>query len=139
MGKKLMNILQGAGVMGFFAGLCALTGRDLDPQSIAVGLVDWLVGSLRGATGAEAAQLWEQAKVGLVIFGVLGTLLFIGSVLYCGKRGIVTAACGYFGVLFLITGLLRGLNALYLPIALLAIGYAAARLMSDRGNLKLSP
>jgi hypothetical protein len=59
--------------------------------------------------------------------------------MYCGKRGIITAACGYFGVLIFITSLGHGisLNALYLPIALLAVGYAVAKLMSDKGNLKL--
>ncbi|HEY3273941.1 MAG TPA: hypothetical protein VGJ92_09275 [Methanocella sp.] len=137
MGKKLMDILTGAGAMGLFAGLFALTGHDLDPQSVIVACIDFIVGSLRGATGAEAAQLWDQVKIGLVIYGLVGLLIFIGSVMYCGKRGIITAACGYFGVLLLITGLGHGLPSLYLPIALLAIGLAVAKLMSDRGNLKL--
>jgi len=137
MGKKLMDILMGAGAMGLFAGLFALTGQDLDPQSVVVAFIDWIVGSLRGATGAEAAQLWGQVKIGLVIYGLVCLLIFAGSVLYCGKRGIITAACGYFGVLLLVGGLGHGLTSLYLPIALLAIGLAVAKLMSDRGNLKL--
>jgi hypothetical protein len=137
MGKKLMDILKGAGAMGLFAGLYALTGHDLDPQSIIVSLVDLMVGSMNGTTGAQAAQLWDEARVGLLVYGLIGTLLFIVSVMYCGKRGIITAACGYFGVLLLITGIRYGISALYLPIALLAIGYAIAKYMSDRGNLKL--
>ncbi len=137
MGKKLMDILKGAAVMGLFAGLYALTGHDLDPQSIVVGVVDVIVGSLGGRTGADIPQLWDQVKVGLLVYGLIGTLLFVFSVMYCGKRGIITAACGYFGVLLLITGLGHGIGALYLPVALLAIGYAVAKLMSDRGNLKL--
>ncbi len=137
MGKKLMDILKGAGVMGLFAGLYALTGHDLDPQSIVVSVADLVVGSMSGRTGAEMGQLWDQAKVGLLIYGLIGTLLFVFSVMYCGKRGIITAVCGYFGVLLLITGLGHGVTALYLPVALLAIGYAVAKLMSDRGNLKL--
>jgi hypothetical protein len=76
-------------------------------------------------------------KIGLVIYGLVGLLIFIGSIMYCGKRRIITAGCGYFGVLLLITGLGHGLPSLYLPIALLAIGLAVAKLMSDRGNLKL--
>ena len=137
MGKKLMDILTGAGAMGLFAGLFALTGHDLDPQSVVVACIDLIVGSLRGATGAEAAQLWDQVKIGLVIYGIVVLIIFVGSVMYCGKRGIITAGCGYFGVLLLITGLGHGLNSLYLPIALLAVGYAVAKTMSDRGNLKL--
>ncbi|MGE5465387.1 MAG: hypothetical protein ACM3PB_00645 [Betaproteobacteria bacterium] len=137
MGKKLMDILTATGAMGLFAGLFALTGHDLDPQNVVVACVDWLVGSLRGDTGAEVAQLWDQAKIGLVIYGLVGLLILAGSVMYCGKRGIITAACGYFGVLLLVTGLGHGLGALYLPIALLAVGYAVAKTMSDRGNLKL--
>ncbi len=137
MGKKLMDILTATGAMGLFAGLFALTGHDLDPQSVVVACLDWIVGSLRGATGAEAAQLWDQAKVGLVIYGLVCLLIFAGSVMYCGKRGIITAACGYFGVLLLVTGLDHGLDSLYLPIALLAVGLAVAKTMSDRGNLKL--
>lgn len=137
MGKKLMDILTGAGAMGLFAGLFALTGHDLDPQNVIVACIDLIVGSLRGATGAEAAQLWDQVKIGIVIYGMVGLLIFVGSVMYCGKRGILTAGCGYFGVLILITSLGHGVNALYLPIALLAIGYAVAKLMSDRGSLKL--
>jgi hypothetical protein len=137
MGKKLMDILKATGAMGLFAGLLALTGQNLDPQNVVVACVDWLVGSVHGATGAEAAQLWDQVKVGLVIYGLVGLLILAGSVMYCGKRGIITAACGYFGVLLLVTGLGRGLSSLYLPIALLAVGYAVAKTMSDRGNLKL--
>jgi hypothetical protein len=137
MGKKLMDILKGAAVMGLFAGLYALTGHDLDPQSIVVGVVDVIVGSPGGRTGADIPQLWDQVKVGLLIYGLIGTLLFIFSVMYCGKRGIITAACGYFGVLLLITGLGHGIGALYLPVALLAGGVAVAKMMSDRGNLKL--
>lgn len=137
MGKKLMDILTATGAMGLFAGLFALTGHNLDPQSVVVACIDLLVGSLRGATGAEAAQLWDQAKIGLVIYGLVCLLILAGSVLYCGKRGIITAACGYFGVLLLVTGLGHGLGSLYLPIALLAVGYAVAKTMSDRGNLKL--
>lgn len=139
MGKKLMDILTGAGTMGLFAGLFALTGHDLDPQSVVVSCIDLLVGSLRGDTAAQVTQLWDQAKIGLVIYGIVTLLIFIGSVMYCGKRGIITAACGYFGVLIFITSLGHGisLNALYLPIALLAVGYAVAKLMSDKGNLKL--
>jgi hypothetical protein len=137
MGRKLMDILTGAGAMGLFAGLFALTGHDLDPQSVVVACIDLITGSLRGETGAEVARLWDQAKIGLVIYGFVCLLIFAGSVMYCGKRGILTAACGYFGVLLLITGLGHGLSSLYLPIALLAIGYAVAKTMSDRGNLKL--
>lgn len=137
MGKKLMDILTGAGAMGLFAGLFVLTGHNLDPPSVVVACLDWIVGSLRGATGAEAAQLWDQAKIGLVIYGLVCLLIFAGSVMYCGKRGIITAACGYFGVLLLVTGLGHGLSSLYLPIALLAVGLAVAKTMSDRGNLKL--
>ena len=136
MGKKLMDILKGAAIMGFFAGLFALTGRDLEPLSIAVSVIDLIVGMIGGSTGAETAHLWDQAKIGLLVYGLIGTALFVVSVLYCGKRGIITAACGYYGVLLLITGLGRGMGALYLPLALLVIGYAAAKLMSDRGNLK---
>src|SRR5512146_2525937 len=88
MGKKLMDILTGAGAMGLFAGLLALTGHDLDPQSVIVACVDLIVGSLRGATGAEVAQLWDEVKIGIVIYGIVGLLIFAGSVLYCGKRGI---------------------------------------------------
>lgn len=137
MGKKLMDILTATGAMGLFAGLFALTGHDLDPQNVIVACLDWLVGSLRGDTGAEVAQLWDQAKIGLVIYGLAVLLILAGSVMYCGKRGIITAACGYFGVLLLITGLGHGLSSLYLPVALLAVGYAVAKTMSDRGNLKL--
>ncbi len=137
MGKKLMDILTGAGTMGLFAGLFALTGQDLDPQSVVVSCVDLIVGSLRGDTAAQVGQLWDDAKLGLVIYGFVTLVIFVGSVLYCGKRGILTAACGYFGVLMFVTGLTHGLNGLYLPIALLAVGYAVAKLMSDRGNLKL--
>jgi hypothetical protein len=137
MGKKLMDILTATGAMGLFAGLFALTGHDLDPQNVIVACLDWLVGSLRGDTGAEVAQLWDQAKIGLVIYGLVVLLILAGSVMYCGKRGIITAACGYFGVLLLITGLGHGLSSLYLPVALLAVGYAVAKTMSDRGNLKL--
>jgi hypothetical protein len=137
MGKKLMDILTATGAMGLFAGLFALTGHDLDPQNVVVACVDWLVGSLRGDTGAEVAQLWDQAKIGLVIYGLVVLLILAGSVMYCGKRGIITAACGYFGVLLLVTGLGHGLSSLYLPVALLAVGYAVAKTMSDRGNLKL--
>jgi hypothetical protein len=74
MGKKLMDILTATGAMGLFAGLFALTGHDLDPQNVVVACVDWLVGSLRGDTGAEVAQLWYQAKIGLVIYGLVGLL-----------------------------------------------------------------
>jgi hypothetical protein len=137
MGKKLMDILKGAAIMGLFAGLYALTGHDLDPQNIVLGVVDLIVGSTGGRTGADIPQLWDQVKVGLLIYGLICTVLFVFSVLYCGKRGIITAACGYFGVLLLITGLGHGIAALYLPVALLAAGYAVAKLMSDRGKLKL--
>jgi hypothetical protein len=135
MGKKLTDILKGAAIMGLFAGLYALTGRDLDPQSIIVSLADMVVGSLRGT--ADITGLWDQAKMGLLIYGLIGTILFAGSVLYCGKRGILTAACGYFGVLFLITGLRYGVGALYVPMALLAVSIAVAMLLPDRGRVKL--
>lgn len=134
MGKKLTDILKGAGLMGLFAGLYALTGMDLDPQSLVVAVVDLLVGALGEA---EAAQRWDQVKIGLLIYGLIGTLLFAFSIYYCGKRGIVVAACGYFGVLLLITGLRYGVTALYLPLALLIAGYALARLVPDRGRLRL--
>jgi hypothetical protein len=137
MGKKLMDILKGAGAMGLFAGLYALTGHDLDPQNIVVGVVDLIVGSMGGKTGADITQLWDQVKVGLLIYGLIGTVLFVVSVLYCGERGIIAVVCGYFGVLLLITGLGHGITALYLPVALLAIGYVAAKYLSDRGTLKL--
>jgi hypothetical protein len=137
MGKKLMDILTGAGAMGLFAGLFALTGHDLDPQSVIVSCIDLIVGSLRGDTATQVTQLWDDAKIGLVIYGIVTLIIFAGSIMYCGKRGIITAACGYFGVLLLITGLGHGLNSLYLPVALLAIGLAVAKTMSDRGNLKL--
>lgn len=137
MGKKLTDILKGAGIMGFFAGLLALTGLDLDPQSVVVACIDLIVGSMQGATGAEAAHLWDEVKIGLVIYGIVCLIIFAVSVMYCGTRGVLTAACGYFGVLLLITGLSHGLSSLYLPIALLAIGYAVAKLLPDRGSLKI--
>lgn len=133
-----MDILEAAGIMGFFAGLYALTGRDLDPQSILEALITLAVGSLGGNTGTEASQLWGQAQAGLVIYGIITLLIFAVSVLYCGKRGIITAACGYFGVLLLVEGFPHGMGALYLPLALIVVGIAAAKLLSDRGNLKIS-
>ncbi|HEX8932554.1 MAG TPA: hypothetical protein VF810_05330, partial [Patescibacteria group bacterium] len=75
MGKKLMDILTGAGTMGLFAGLLALTGQDLDPQSVVVSCVDLIVGSLRGDTAAQVTQLWDQAKIGLIIYGIVTLLI----------------------------------------------------------------
>ena len=140
MGKKLKDILKGAAVMGLFAGLFSLTGQHLDPMSLITGLCDVLVGAASGHLSGDLLALWGDIKLGLLIYSTITLIVFIVSVLYCGGRGLLTAACGYLGMVFLVTGLpglQHGLSVLYLPALLLVAGVLVAEYVPDRGRIKL--
>lgn len=137
MGKKLSDILKGAAVMGLFAGLYSLTGQDLDPQNVIVSLCDVLVNAMSGNLNSAMLQLWGDIKFALVVYGIITLIVFVLSVVYCGTRGILTATCGYFGMILLITGLKYGLNGIYLPTLLLVSGVLIATYIPDKGRVKI--
>jgi hypothetical protein len=136
MGKKLFDILKGSATMGLFAGLYALTGHDLDPQSVVVGLCDVLVSALGGHLGSDALQLWGDIKFALLVYSILTLIVFLLSVAYCGARGAAAAACGYFGMMALVTVLRYGFDALYPAAILLAGGVIIATYIPDRGKVR---
>lgn len=137
MGKRLTDVLKGAAAVGLFSGLAALTGRDLDPESLAIGCCDVLANWLSGRAGGDILGLLGDFKLAILIYGLVGSALLLWSILYCGKRGILVAACGYFGALFGIAGIRSGIGGMIPGLAVLAAGLVLALAMRDHGGRDL--
>lgn len=134
MGKRLTDVLKGSAATGFFAGLAALTGQDLDPGSVLISLCDLAAGWLSGRTSGDILGLIGDFKLALIIYGLVGTVLLILSILYCGRWGVLVAACGYFGMVTLITGLRGGLSGAVPGLVLLGVGALAAVTLRDHAG-----
>lgn len=137
MGKRLTDVLKGSAVAGLFAGLAALTGLDLDPESLLVGVCDIAAGWLAGRAGGDVIVLLGDLKLAILIHGLIGTALLIWSILYCGWRGVAVAACGYFGVVFLVTGIIRDTGSMWTGLILIAVSVACATFMRDHAGRDL--
>jgi hypothetical protein len=137
MGKRLTDVLKGSAAAGLFAGLAALTGLDLDPESLLVGVCDLAAGWLQGMASGDVMVLLGDLKLAILIHGLIGTALLIWSILYCGWRGVIVAACGYFGMVILVTGIIRDTGSVLTGLVLLAVAVACAALMRDHAGRDL--
>ena len=137
MGKRLASVLKSSVMAGLFAGIASLIGQNLDPGSMLASLCDLLASLLSGRVDGDVISIIGDLKLAIVIYGLVGTVVLIWSIIYCGRRGILTAACGYYGAVLTVMGLRDGYGEAALGLALLAVGTIVAVYLRDKAGRDL--
>lgn len=111
MGKALYNaVFIPAIIAGIFMGIYLETGEKVDPESLAF----WIIDKSTDALGEESKSMWQSIRFWLLLASVIATAVDIYLIHIAGIPSIITAICGYLGMIFIITGFLPTLGVFVL-------------------------
>ncbi|CAD6492842.1 MAG: hypothetical protein DIAAKJNI_00400 [Candidatus Argoarchaeum ethanivorans] len=123
MGKALYNaIFIPAIIAGIFMGIYLETGEKVDTESSAFMIID----KFTDALGEESKSMWQSIRFWLLLVSIIATAVDIYLIYIAGIPSIITAICGYLGMIFIITGFLPRLG-----IFVLVIGEIVCLLLPD--------
>jgi len=113
MGKVLYNaVFIPAIIAGMFMGIYIETGEKVDTESLAFMIIDKSTDALR----EESKSMWQSIRSWLLLVSIIATAVDIYLIYIAGIPSIITAICGYLGMIFIVTGFLPTLGVFVLVL-----------------------
>lgn len=82
-------------IMGIFVGIAILTGFDVTPEGTVQYALSAIISSFSSSFGWFAIVIGALVSIGFAIYGAIGTIRSIRTIMSYGIPGIVIAASGF--------------------------------------------